>query len=244
MSKRFGEKQAVDHVDLNVSGGSLFGMVGPNGAGKTTLLSMAVGLLHPDEGHAKIFGFDVWQEPVAAKTLFGVLPEDPSLPERLTGQELLTYVGLLHGLKKSTVAQRSQEMLDVLELSDAAQRLVIEYSTGMRKKIGLATALVHAPRLLILDEPFEAVDPISASTIKAILQRFVASGGSVVFSSHIMALVEELCDAVAVISEGRVVASGSLDEVRGGKGHSLEQAFIHLVGGHTGGREGLAWLVS
>jgi ABC-2 type transport system ATP-binding protein len=205
---------------------------------------MAVVLLRPDEGHAKIFGFDVWQEPVPAKTLLGVLPDGLSLPERLTGQELLTYVGLLHGLKNSTVAQRSQELLDVFELSDAAQRLVIEYSTGMRKKIGLATALLPAPRLLVLDEPFESIDPIGASAIKTILQRFVASGGSVVLSSHVMTLVEELCDTVAVINAGRVVATGSLDEVRGGKDHSLEEALVHLAGSHAHGREGLAWLLS
>src|SRR5262249_32768494 len=220
LSKQFGEKQAVDHVDLRVSRRSFFGLVGPNGAGKTTLLSMAVGLLRPDDGSASIFGHDVWKDPVYAKALLGVLPDGLSMPERLTGQELLTYIGLLYGLDKRTVAQRSLELLEVLELTDAGRTLVIEYSTGMRKKIGLATALVHAPRLLVLDEPFEAIDPVSAATIKAILQRFVASGGSVVFSSHVMALVEELCDAVAVINAGRVVATGSLEEVRGGTNQS------------------------
>lgn len=242
--KQFGEKKAVDHVDLAVARGSFFGLVGPNGAGKTTLLSMDVGLLRPDGGSAHIFGHDVWNSPVQAKALLGVLPDSMALPERLTGQELLTYSGLLHGIEKKAVAERSQELLSMLGLSDAGRTLVIEYSIGMRKKIGLATALLHAPKLLVLDEPFEAIDPVSAATIKAILQRFVASGGSVIFSSHVMALVEQLCDSVAILNAGRVAAAGSLQEVRGGKDQSLEETFVRLVGGHIEGKEGLAWLVS
>jgi ABC-2 type transport system ATP-binding protein len=244
LSKQFGEKKAVDHIDLMVSSGSFFALVGPNGAGKTTLLSMVVGLLRPDEGRAHIFGYDIWRDPVRAKTLIGVLPDSMSMPERLTGRELLRYIGLLHGLEKRTVVERSQELLNVLELTDAGQKLVIEYSTGMRKKIGLATALLHAPKLLILDEPFEAIDPVSAATIKTILQRFVASGGSVVFSSHVMALVEQVCDTVAIMNAGQVVATGPLDEVRGDNGQNLEETFVRLVNGHVGGKEGLTWLVS
>ncbi|HEV7651302.1 MAG TPA: ABC transporter ATP-binding protein [Actinophytocola sp.] len=240
--KRFGPTIAVDHVDLAVPGGSFFGLVGPNGAGKTTSLSMAVGLLRPDGGRATIFGVDVWADPVRAKAMTGVLPDGMSLPERLTGAELLTYMGLLRGLDKNTVAQRAEELLAVLELGDARNRLVIDYSAGMRKKIGLATALLHAPRLLVLDEPFEAVDPVSAATIRTILQRFVGSGGAVVLSSHVMALVEQLCSHVAVITRGRVVAAGPVAEVRGGT--SLEEAFVHIVGGRTGGSEGLSWLAS
>ena len=240
--KRFGSTIAVDHVDLAVPGGSFFGLVGPNGAGKTTSLSMAVGLLRPDGGTATIFGVDVWADPVRAKAMTGVLPDGMSLPERLTGAELLTYMGLLRGLDKNTVSQRAEELLAVLELADARNRLVIDYSAGMRKKIGLATALLHAPRLLVLDEPFEAVDPVSAATIRTILQRFVASGGAVVLSSHVMALVEQLCSHVAVITRGRVVAAGPVADVRGGT--SLEEAFVHIVGGRTGGSEGLSWLAS
>jgi ABC-2 type transport system ATP-binding protein len=240
--KVFGSTTAVDHVDLEVSSGSFFGLVGPNGAGKTTSLSMAVGLLRPDSGSASVFGIDVWSDPVRAKSLIGVLPDGLSLPERLTGRELLTYFGLLRGLAADTVAQRTAELLAVLELTDAQHRLVIDYSAGMRKKIGLALALLHAPRLLVLDEPFEAVDPVSAATIRTILQRFVASGGAVVLSSHVMALVEQLCSHVAVITRGRVVAWGPVDLVRGGK--SLEEAFVHIVGGRTGGTEGLSWLAS
>jgi ABC-2 type transport system ATP-binding protein len=240
--KRFGKTIAVDHIDLAVPAGSFFGLVGPNGAGKTTSLSMAVGLLRPDGGIATIFGADVWADPVRAKRLTGVLPDGMSLPERLTGAELLTYTGLLRGLSKQTVAQRAEELLAVLELDDARNRLVIDYSAGMRKKIGLATALLHAPKLLVLDEPFEAVDPVSAATIRTILRRFVASGGAVVLSSHVMALVEQLCTHVAVITRGRVVATGPVSEVRGDT--SLEEAFVHIVGGRTGGAEGLSWLAS
>lgn len=242
LTKRFATTVAVDALSLTVPRGSFFGLVGPNGAGKTTALSMAVGLLRPDAGTARIFDHDVWADPVRAKELVGVLPDGLSLPERLTGRELLTYTARLRGLDRTTVAARADELLGVLELAEAERTMVIDYSAGMRKKIGLATALMHAPKLLVLDEPFEAVDPVSASTIRTILRRFVAAGGSVVLSSHVMALVETLCDHVAVITQGRVVAAGALADVRGAG--SLEDAFVHLVGGRVGGREGLSWLAS
>ena len=238
--KRYGDKIVADHVDLTVPAGSFFGLVGPNGAGKTTSLSMAVGLLRPDEGAARIFGVDVWSDPVGAKALIGVLPDGLAMPERLTGREVLTYLGLLRGMDVETVDRRTDELLDILDLAEADQTLVIEYSAGMRKKIGLASALLHAPRLLVLDEPFEAVDPVSAMTIRAILQRFVHSGGSVVISSHVMALVEQLCDDVAVIAKGKVVASGPLEQVRNGA--PLEQRFVELTGASMAGADGLEWL--
>ena len=240
--KRFGDNVAVDHIDLVVPAGSFFGLVGPNGAGKTTSLSMAVGLLRPDGGTVRIFGRDVWADPVAAKALIGVLPDGLALPDRLSGREILLYLGLLRGMPREIVAERADELLRVLELDGAEGTAVVDYSTGMRKKITLATALLHNPRLLLLDEPFEAVDPVSAATVRTILQRFVAGGGSVIFSSHVMALVERLCDHVAVIAKGTVVASGPLDEVRDGQ--PLEDAFVHIVGARTGGAEGLSWLAS
>jgi len=240
LSKRFGGKMAVDAIDLTVPQGSFFGLVGQNGAGKTTTLSMAVGLLRPDGGSACIFGEDVWKAPDRAKALVGVLPDGLAMPERLTGREVLTYLGLLRGLPKAVVAERAAELLAVLELDNADKTLVIEYSTGMRKKIGLATALLHAPRLLVLDEPFEAVDPVSAATIKTILRGFVAGGGSIVLSSHVMALVEQLCDHVAVVDGGRIAAAGPLDAVRGAK--SLEDSFVGLVGGQQTGVKELSWL--
>ncbi|WP_433563338.1 ABC transporter ATP-binding protein [Nocardia sp. CA-151230] len=240
--KKFGGPWVVEGVSLAVPPGSFFGLVGPNGAGKTTTLSMAVGLLRPDHGAARIFGHEVWSDPVRAKTVVGVLPDGLALPERLTGRELLNFTGLLRGMNRATVVGRADELLHVLELDGAENTVVVDYSAGMRKKIGLATALLHAPKLLVLDEPFEAVDPVSAGTIRTILQRFVAAGGSVVLSSHVMALVESICDRVAVINRGRVVAGGTLTEVRG-EG-TLEEAFVRLVGGRVGGEEGLSWLAS
>jgi ABC-2 type transport system ATP-binding protein len=242
LTRAFGGRTAVDHIDLTVPAGSFFGLVGPNGAGKTTALSMAVGLLRPDAGTARVFGIDVWADPVEAKRLIGVLPDGFNLPERLTGRELLTYEGLLRGLDRPTVDERVAELLALLELDDADQTLVIEYSTGMRKKIGLAVALLHGPRLAVLDEPFEGVDPVSAATAQAILSRFVAGGGSVIFSSHVMALVEQLCSHVAVMSAGTVRAAGRLDEVRGGRG--LAAAFVDLVGVRPQAEAGLSWLGS
>ncbi|MEV4248246.1 ABC transporter ATP-binding protein [Streptosporangium canum] len=242
LSKSFGRKVAVDNVDLEVPSGSFFGLVGPNGAGKTTSLSMATGLLRPDAGRAEIFGVDIWADAAHAKTLIGVLPDGLAMPERLTGRELLRFTGLLRGMDPIDVDRRANELLVILELDAAERTLVMEYSTGMRKKIGLATALLHAPRLLVLDEPLEAVDPVSAATIKVILRRFVRGGGSVVFSSHVMAVVEQLCDHVAVIDSGRVVASGPLQAVRSGQ--SLEERFVSLVGGHTPEVGELAWLSS
>lgn len=241
LSKRFGPTVAVNGLDLTVPRGSFFGVVGPNGAGKTTALSMAVGLLRPDAGTARVLGVDVWADPVRAKARVGVLPDGLSLPERLTGRELLSFVGLLRGLAPDTIASRSAELLALLDLDRAERTLFIDYSTGMRKKLGLAAALLHAPRLLVLDEPFEAIDPVSATIMRGLLRRFVAGGGAVVFSSHVMALVEQLCDRVAVIAAGRVLAAGPTAEVRGGRG--LEEVFVELVGGSTA-VEGLAWLSS
>ena len=237
--KVFGVHRAVDGVDLTVPAGSFYGLVGPNGAGKTTSLLMAVGLLRPDEGTARVFGHDVWRDPLGAKKLVGVLPDGLALPERLTGREFLTYLGLLRGLGEEMVGRRTDELLAVLEL-DSSRTSVLEYSTGMRKKISLAAALLHAPKLLVLDEPFEAVDPVSAATIRTILERFVAGGGSVILSSHVMVLVEQLCSHVGIIARGRVAAAGTLAEVR--EDRSLEARFIELAGASTGGQDGLAWL--
>jgi ABC-2 type transport system ATP-binding protein len=240
--KRFGAKLAVAGLSLDVPHGSFFGLVGPNGAGKTTTLRMATGLLRPDAGQVWVEGIDVWADPTLAKARIGVLPEDLRLFERLTGAELLTYHGLLRRMDPRDIAARGDELIAVLGLSDAAATLVVDYSHGMRKKIALAAALLHNPRVLVLDEPFEAIDPVSARTIKGVLERYTAGGATVVFSSHVMELVESLCDRVAVVAGGQVVASGTLDEVR--RGRSLEDAFVHLVGADDLGRGGLGWLGS
>jgi ABC-2 type transport system ATP-binding protein len=238
--KRFDTKVAVAGMDLDVPAGSFFGLLGPNGAGKTTTLSMAVGLLRPDAGHAFVLGHDVWADPVEAKRRLGVLPDGIRLFDRLGGAELLAYSGLLRGMDPTLVDQRSRELLDVLALADAGRTLVIDYSAGMKKKIGLACALLHAPRLLVLDEPFEAVDPVSAALIREILQRYVAGGGTVIFSSHVMETVERICTHVAIMADGSIKAIGTLDEVRGGR--DLEDVFVEVVGGRTATGEELSWL--
>jgi ABC-2 type transport system ATP-binding protein len=242
LAKRFGTKIAVNGVSLDVPRGSFFGLVGPNGAGKTTTLRMATGLLRPDFGQVWIEGIDVWADPNAAKARIGVLPEDLRLFERLTGAELLTYHGLLRRMAPPDVAARTADLISVLGLQDAASTLVVDYSHGMRKKIALAAALLHNPRVLFLDEPFEAIDPVSARTIKAVLERYTSGGATVIFSSHVMELIESLCDRVAVVAQGRVVATGTLDEVRGGR--TLEEAFVRLVGGSDLAAGGLGWLGS
>jgi ABC-2 type transport system ATP-binding protein len=238
--KSFETRLAVSSVSLDVPAGSFYGLLGPNGAGKTTTLSMAVGLLRPDAGQAFLLGYDVWADPVSAKARLGVLPDGVRMFDRLTGPELLAYHGLLRGMDAAVVDQRARELLDVLELGQAARTLVVDYSAGMKKKIGLACALLHAPRLLVLDEPFEAVDPVSAALIRDILRRYVAGGGTVVFSSHVMEVVERLCDHVAIMSDGVLRVHGPLDSVRAGS--SLEDVFVRVVGGRVATGSELAWL--
>lgn len=242
LRREFGEKVAVDDIDLTVPMGSFFGIVGPNGAGKTTALSMAVGLLRPSSGQAFVQGLDVWSDPVGAKRRLGVLPDGLALPERLTGGELLTYWGRFRQMPRETVAARTAELLRILELDEAEGMgtLVGEYSTGMRKKIGLATALLHTPKVLVLDEPYEAVDPVSARVLTRILRRFTETGGAVIISSHVMALVEQLCDRVAIVADGRLAAQGTLDEVRAGA--SLEDRFVELVGMPDMDEGELSWI--
>ncbi|SCG50819.1 ABC transporter ATP-binding protein [Micromonospora inositola] len=240
LAKRFDTKVAVAGVDLDVPAGSFYGLLGPNGAGKTTTLSMAVGLLRPDAGQARVLGYDVWADPVRAKGLLGVLPDGVRLFDRLSGAELLAYHGLLRGMDPAMVEQRAAELLDVLALIDAGRTLVVDYSAGMKKKIGLACALLHGPRLLVLDEPFEAVDPVSAALIRDILHRYVTGGGTVVFSSHVMEVVERICSHVAILADGTIKRVGTLDQVRGDR--SLEEAFVEVVGGRTATGEELSWL--
>jgi ABC-2 type transport system ATP-binding protein len=242
LSKSFGSTLVVDSLDLEVPRGSFFGLVGPNGAGKTTTLSMAAGLLRPDAGTAFVMGHDVWSDTVRAKQLVGILPDGLRLFDRLTGLQLICYSGLLRGMDRAVVTGRAHELLAALGLEEDGGTLVVDYSAGMTKKISLACALVHAPRLLVLDEPFEAVDPISTSTIRQILGGYAASGGTVIVSSHVMDLVQRLCDRVAIVAAGQIRAVGTLEEVRSGM--TLEERFVQLVGGQSDVGEGLAWLRS
>lgn len=239
--KKFGLTAAVDGIDLEVHEGSFYGIVGPNGAGKTTLLSMATGLLRPDAGTIRVNGVDVWANPDEAKRLIGVLPDRLRLFDRLTGAQLLHYSGTLRGLGAKAVQARSDELAEAFGLTDALGRLVSDYSAGMSKKIALAASLIHSPRLLILDEPFESVDPVSAENLTEILRKFVAGGGTVVLSSHGMDMIQRVCDSVAIIVHGAVLDRGSIDEVR--RTGTLKERFIELAGGETTS-EGLEWLLS
>ena len=241
LHKSFGTKEAVAGIDLDIAAGSLAGLVGPNGAGKTTSLSMMTGLLRPDSGQILINGLDVWADPRAAKAVIGVVPDQARLFERLSGAEVLEYAGL-RGLPAVEARSRTAQLLDVLDLTADAKRLVADYSTGMRKKAMLGCALIHNPAVLFLDEPLEGVDPISADVIRRLLTRFTGSGSTVLFSSHVMELVEQVCDHVSIIDQGAIVATGPTDQVRGGK--TLQQAFIDLVGPRAHDEEGLSWLGS
>lgn len=242
LRKSFDGTEVVHGISLDVPRGSFYGIVGPNGAGKTTTLSMATGLLRPTDGTAHVLGVDMWAEPDRAKAHLGVLADGLRTFDRLTGPELLTYVGLIRGMDAAVVAERSDSLLAALDLAGEEGKLVVDYSAGMTKKILLACALIHAPRLLVLDEPLEAVDPVSGQVIRRILHAFVAGGGTVVLSSHVMELVEEMCSHVAIIADGTIQAEGSLDEVRAGG--SLVQRFIDLVGGGALDEGSLSWLES
>jgi ABC-2 type transport system ATP-binding protein len=241
LRKSFGAKEAVAGIDLEIAAGSFAGLVGPNGAGKTTSLSMMTGLLRPDAGQILINGRDVWADPPAAKAIIGVVPAEARLFDRLSGEELLEYAGRLRGLPVSEARSRAAQLLDVLDLVADAKRLVADYSTGMRKKAALGCALIHNPSVLFLDEPLEGVDPVSGDAIRRMLTSYVGSGSTVLFSSHVMELVEQVCDHVSIISQGRIVASGTTEQVRDGK--TLQRAFIDLVGAKAS-EEGLSWLGS
>jgi ABC-type multidrug transport system ATPase subunit len=239
--KRYGQTLAVDAVDLEIRRGSIFGVVGPNGAGKTTTLSMLTGLLRPDAGTATVLDHDVWADPAAAKRSMGVLPDRLRLFDRLTGAQLLYYSATLRGLDGKTARARSADLAEAFGLGDALGRQVADYSVGMAKKIALAATLIHSPRVLVLDEPFESVDPVSSATIVEILRRYTQGGGTVVLSSHSMELVQRTCDSVAIIVGGKVLASGTMPAVRGRK--SLEDKFVELAGGRVVA-ESMEWLHS
>jgi ABC-2 type transport system ATP-binding protein len=247
LTKTFGQKAAVNNLNLAVRRGEFFGFLGPNGAGKSTTIKMMVGLLRPTSGAAFIGGVDVWREPIRAKTLMGVLPEKLNLYERLSGRELIEFAGKLYDLPRDDIHRRADALLNVLGLTDDADKLVVDYSVGMRKKIALAAALIHRPQVLFLDEPFEGIDPVSSRVIRDILRDLTASGTTIFFSSHIMEVVERLCTRVGIINHGQLVAEGTLAELReraGGGGAaaaSLEDVFLQVIGANQ--REGgLEWL--
>src|SRR5579883_184100 len=242
----FGQKTAVNRLNLSVRRGEFFGFLGPNGAGKSTTIKMFTGLLRPTAGQAYVGGINVWQDQLRARALMGVLPEYLNLYERLSGREFLIFAGHMYGIPKAEIQSRAEELLHVLTLTDDADKLIIDYSVGMRKKIALAAALIHRPQVLFLDEPFEGIDPVSSRTIREILHELTRRNTTIFFSSHIMEVVERLCTRVGIINHGVLVAEGSIQELRElasgeNKNATLEDIFLNLIGA---GRENLnlSWL--
>ena len=245
LTRTFGDLRAVDGVDLAVPAGSFYGFLGPNGAGKSTTIKCLTGLLQPTSGSMRILGLDPIADPVAVKRQVGVVPEDLALFERLTAFETLAFIGQVYGLDRRVVQQRSRELLELMDLTGAADTVVADYSHGMRKKLSLAAAMLPAPRLLFLDEPFEGIDAIASRQIKDLLLQFVAAGATVFLTSHILEIVERLCDQIGVIHKGRMVAQGPIEELRKdvGRGATLEEVFIDLVGASDAQKPVLEWLV-
>ena len=239
LTKTFGQTKAVDRVGMSIPAGSFYGLVGPNGAGKTTMLSMIGGLIRPTSGSVRINGVDVVAHPREAKRMLGILPDRMRTFDRLTGRQLLYYFGVLRELKPAVAESRTSDLARAFDLTDALSRPVSDYSAGMRKKVLLAGALIHSPRVLVLDEPFEAVDPVSSAVILDVLHTYVSHGGTVLLSSHGMQLVERVCDRVAVLVAGTVLAEGTVAQVRGES--TLEERFLQLSGGLSD-VEGLEWL--
>ncbi len=232
-------RPAVNALSLDIPRGSFYGIVGPNGAGKTTTLNMMTGLLVPDSGNVMILGRDVWSDVDTAKRVIGVMPQADQIFDRLTGLQLLVYSGMLRRMPRSEALGRARDLLEAFDLTDAGGKRVCDYSSGMTKKICLATAMIHSPRLLVLDEPFESVDPVSSANLKDILAEYVDTGGTVVISSHVMALVERMCTHVAIIDHGLVRADGTVAQVAAGE--DLEDRFLELVGGRHQAKR-IAWL--
>ena len=233
LTKRFGDVLAVDHVDLSVRSGEIFGFLGPNGAGKSTTMRMLVGLIQPTDGSARVAGFDVVTESLEAKRRIGYLAENPYVYEKLTGAEFLQFVGDMYGVDAREGRERATEFIGVLGLADDADRLIEGYSRGMRQKLGLVAALLHDPEVLFLDEPTSGLDPRSARVVKDLLVLLASRGRTVFFSTHVLEIAQHMCHRVGIINGGRLVTVGSLDELRahGRAEASLEDIFMELTGG-------------
>jgi ABC-2 type transport system ATP-binding protein len=259
LTRKFGDFTAVRDVNLRVSPGQFFGFLGPNGAGKSTTIKMLTGLLAPTAGQIKILGLDLATHSVEVKRQIGVVPEGMALFGRLTGGEYLNFVGRMYGLHREVAAKRTVELLEFMQLADQSKTLVTDYSHGMQKKLALAAAVIHGPKVLFLDEPFEGVDAIAAGTLKAMLQRMILRGATIFLTSHVLEIVERLCSHVAIIDRGQLVAQGSLEELRAGVEASaaaenngspvpatskltLEQIFLRTVGSSRPGEQELSWL--
>jgi ABC-2 type transport system ATP-binding protein len=263
LTRRFGELVAVTQMNLAVEGGQFFGFLGPNGAGKSTTIRMLTGLLAPTAGRIRLLSLDLEEHPIEVKRQIGVVPEGLALFERLTGAEYLEFAGRMYGLDRAIAVQRTAELLDFMQLADRPKTLIADYSHGMQKKLALAAAVIHGPKILFLDEPFEGVDAVAAGTLKAMLMRMIARGATIFLTSHVLEIVERLCSHVAIIHKGRLVAQGSLEELRAGvtaasgadgspaasqpaEKLTLEQIFLSIVGAEGVTRraaEELSWLM-
>ena len=264
LTRSFGQLVAVQDVNLRVASGQFFGFLGPNGAGKSTTIKMLTGLLAPSAGRIEILGLDLDKNPVEVKRQIGVVPEGMALFGRLTGAEYLNFVGRMYGLDRETSAKRTAELLEFMQLADQPKTLVTDYSHGMQKKLALAAAVIHAPKILFLDEPFEGVDAIASGTLKAMLQRMISRGATIFLTSHVLEIIERLCSHVAIIHRGCLVAQGSIEELRAGveaqsaaperagemsgataspgEKLTLEEIFLRIVGGTRLADQELSWL--
>jgi ABC-2 type transport system ATP-binding protein len=264
LTRTFGQLVAVQDVNLRVAPGQFFGFLGPNGAGKSTTIKMLTGLLAPSAGRIEILGLDLTANPVEVKRQIGVVPEGMALFGRLTGAEYLNFVGRMYGLDRETSAKRTAELLDFMQLASQPKTLVTDYSHGMQKKLALAAAVIHGPKILFLDEPFEGVDAIASGTLKAMLQRMISHGATIFLTSHVLEIIERLCSHVAIIHHGRLVAQGSIEELRAGveaqsaapssagetpdlsarpgEKLTLEEIFLRIVGGARLADQELSWL--
>jgi ABC-2 type transport system ATP-binding protein len=245
LTKAFRQKLAVDGISFRVARGRFFGFLGPNGAGKSTTIKMLTGLLRPTAGEVEIEGRRLEDDLLGIKGVIGVLPEELPLYERLTGEEYLHFAGRMHGLSRDETRRRTDDLLDFLSLAEDRGRLIVDYSLGMKKKTALAAALIHNPRVLFLDEPLNGIDPISGRVVTDLLRRLASKGVTLFFTTHVLDVAERLCDEVAIIDHGRIVAQGSLAEIRAqrevGQDASLEDVFLKLVAADVR-REDLTWI--
>jgi ABC-2 type transport system ATP-binding protein len=252
LRKVFGDVAAVNGLDLQVRSGTLFGFLGPNGAGKSTTIKVLTGLLAKTSGRAAVLGHDLDRDMVEVKRRIGVVPEELVLFDRLTGEEYLTFVGRMYGLRRDVIHSRSGELLELMELPRDRKKLIVDYSHGMKKKLAFSAAVIHEPQLLFLDEPFEGIDAIASKMIKDLMQTLLEKGATIFLTSHILEIVEKLCNDIAIIHEGKLVAQGSLEELQRGVAvpsdrvaastATLEQIFLNLVERDESTRASLSWL--
>jgi ABC-2 type transport system ATP-binding protein len=245
LTKVFRQQAAVDRISFKVARGRFFGFLGPNGAGKSTTIKMLTGQLRPTSGRAVVLGKALDEDPIGIKAAIGVLPEELPLYERLTGEEYLHFAGRMYGLSRDDTRRRTTELLEFLLLAEERGKLIVDYSQGMKKKLALAAALIHSPRLLFLDEPLNGIDPVSGRVVTDLLRRLTTRGVTLFFTSHVLQVVEQLCDEVAIIDRGRIVAQGTLADIRSQRAvsadTSLEDVFLKLVAADVR-REDLSWI--